>query len=117
MATSVRRQSLQWSKNSHSSNENRIHGAKTLLGAYDGSIRIIFYEGDEFYEWNGNAFIGGLKSKALVRIGFVDGEPFEAERFSWAKRVRDVEMDHDGAIWVIEDGPNGRLIKFTKPTE
>jgi len=26
-------------------------------------------------------------------------------------------MDHDGAIWVIEDGPNGRLIKFTKPTE
>ncbi|MDA8860517.1 PQQ-dependent sugar dehydrogenase [Planktomarina temperata] len=76
-----------------------------------------FYEGDEFYEWNGNAFIGGLKSKALVRIGFVDGEPFEAERFSWAKRVRDVEMDHDGAIWAIEDGPNGRLIKFTKPTE
>ena len=78
---------------------------------------LVFYEGDEFSEWNGNAFIGGLKSKALVRIGFDDGEPFEAERFSWAKRVRDVEMDHDGAIWVIEDGPNGRLIKFTKPTE
>ena len=78
---------------------------------------LVFYEGDEFSEWNGNAFIGGLKSKALVRIGFDDGEPFEAERFSWAKRVRDVEMDHDGAIWVIEDGPNGRLIKFIKPTE
>ena len=78
---------------------------------------LIFYEGDEFSEWKGNAFIGGLKSKALVRIGFVDGEPFKAERFSWAKRVRDVKMDHDGAIWVIEDGPNGRLIKFTKPTE
>ena len=78
---------------------------------------LVFYEGDEFSEWNGNAFIGGLKSKALVRIGFNNGEPFEAERFSWAKRVRDVEMDHDGAIWVIEDGPNGRLIKFIKPTE
>jgi glucose/arabinose dehydrogenase len=78
---------------------------------------LVFYEGDEFSEWKGNAFIGGLKSKALVRIGFDDGEPFEAERFSWAKRVRDVEMDHDGAIWVIEDGPNGRLIKFIKPTE
>ena len=78
---------------------------------------LIFYEGDEFSEWNGNAFIGGLKSKALVRIGFDNGEPFEAERFSWSKRVREVEMGHDGAIWVIEDGPNGRLIKFTKPTE
>ena len=78
---------------------------------------LVFYEGDEFSEWKGNAFIGGLKSKALVRIGFDDGEPFEAERFSWAKRVRDVEMDHDGAIWVIEDGSSGRLIKFTKPNK
>ena len=78
---------------------------------------LIFYEGDEFSEWNGNAFIGGLKSKALVRIGFNSGEPFEAERFSWSKRVREVEMGHDGAIWVLEDGSSGRLIKFTKPNE
>ena len=78
---------------------------------------LVFYEGDEFSEWKGNAFIGGLKSKALVRIGFDDGEPFEAERFSWSKRVREVEIDHDGAIWVLEDGPSGRLIKFTKPNK
>jgi glucose/arabinose dehydrogenase len=75
---------------------------------------LIFYEGDEFPEWKGNAFIGGLKSKALIRIGFNNGEPFEAERFSWSKRVREVEIDPDGAIWVLEDGPSGRLIKFTK---
>ena len=78
---------------------------------------LVFYEGDEFSEWKGNAFIGGLKSKALVRIGFNNGEPFEAERFSWSKRVREVEIDHDGAIWVLEDGPSGRLIKFTQPNE
>ena len=78
---------------------------------------LIFYDGAEFPEWNGNAFIGGLKSKALVRIGFNNGEPFEAERFSWSKRVREVEMGHDGAIWVLEDGSSGRLIKFTKPNE
>ena len=75
---------------------------------------LIFYEGDEFPEWTGNAFIGGLKSKALIRIGFNNGEPFEAERFSWSKRVREVETGPDGAIWVLEDGPSGRLIKFTK---
>ena len=78
---------------------------------------LIFYQGDEFSEWKGNAFIGGLKSKALVLIGFNNGKPFEAERFSWSKRVREVEMDHDGAIWVLEDGPSGRLIKFTKPNK
>ena len=75
---------------------------------------LIFYEGDEFSEWKGNAFIGGLKSRALVRIGFNNGEPFEAERFSWSKRVREVEIDDEGAIWVLEDGSSGRLIKFTK---
>ena len=58
-----------------------------------------------------------VKSKALVRIEFNNGEPFEAERFSWSKRVREVEMGHDGAIWVLEDGPSGRLIKFTKLNE
>ncbi|MDG2406843.1 MAG: PQQ-dependent sugar dehydrogenase, partial [Paracoccaceae bacterium] len=76
---------------------------------------LIFYAGDEFSEWKGNAFIGGLKSKALVRIGFNNKKPFEAERFSWSQRVREVEMGHDGTIWVLEDGPSGRLIKFTKP--
>jgi len=78
---------------------------------------LIFYEGEEFSEWNGNAFIGGLKSKALVRVGFDNDRPFEAERFSWSQRVREVEMDHVGAIWVLEDGLSGRLIKFIKPDE
>ena len=78
---------------------------------------LIFYEGDEFSEWNGDAFIGGLKSKALVRIGFNNEKPFEAERFNWSQRVREVEIGHDGSIWVLEDGPSGRLIKFTKPNE
>ena len=78
---------------------------------------LVFYEGDEFSEWNGDAFIGGLKSKALVRIGFNNEKPFEAERFNWSQRVREVEIGHDGSIWVLEDGPSGRLIKFTKPNE
>ena len=78
---------------------------------------LIFYEGEEFSEWKGNAFIGGLKSRALVRIGFNNGKPFEAERFGWSKRVREVEIDDDGAIWVLEDGSSGRLIKFTKPNK
>jgi glucose/arabinose dehydrogenase len=78
---------------------------------------LVFYEGNEFSEWNGNAFIGGLKSKALVRIDFHNGKPFEAERFSWSKRVREVELGSDGTIWVLEDGPSGRLIQFTKPKD
>ena len=76
---------------------------------------LFFYEGNEFSKWNGNAFIGGLKSKAMLRISFINGVPYEAERFSWSRRVREVEMSFKGAIWVLEDGRSGRLIQFTNP--
>ena len=78
---------------------------------------LVFYNGNEFPEWEGNAFIGGLKSRALIRIGFDDEKPFEAERFGWSQRVREVEIGHDGSIWVLEDGSNGRLILFKRPIE
>ena len=76
---------------------------------------LIFYDGDEFPQWQGHGFIGGLKSRALIRIAFDGNQAVEAERFEWAKRVRDVALAPDGSIWVIEDGNNGRLIRFTNP--
>ena len=76
---------------------------------------LIFYDGDEFPQWQGHGFIGGLKSRALIRIAFDGDQAVEAERFEWAKRVRDVALAPDGSIWVIEDGHNGRLIRFTNP--
>ena len=39
----------------------------------------------------------------------------EEERFSWRVRVRDVEVQKNGLIWVIEDGSDARLIKFSLP--
>ena len=79
--------------------------------------KIFFYQGDEFPDWNGDAFLGGLKGRALVRIEFKNDLPVEAERFSWSQRVRDVELGSDGAIWALEDGRSGRLIKFIKAHE
>ena len=76
---------------------------------------LIFYSGDEFKEWNGNAFVGGLKSRALIRIEIVGSIATEVERFEWGSRVREVEQGPDGSMWVLEDAPSGRLIKFTKP--
>ena len=76
---------------------------------------LIFYSGDEFKEWNGNAFVGGFKSRALIRIEIEGSTATEVERFEWGSRVREVEQGPDGSIWVLEDAPNGRLIKFTKP--
>jgi glucose/arabinose dehydrogenase len=81
---------------------------------------LIFYSGDEFPDWQGNAFIGGLSSESLVRVE-IDGDTArEAERFSMGRRIRAVEQGPDGAIWLLEDGRPGRggrgtLLKLTAP--
>ena len=73
-----------------------------------------FYKGSKFPEWNGDALVGGLKSRALIRIEFKKDGPEEAERFEWSKRVRDIKVSKDGFIWVLEDGEDARLLKFSK---
>jgi glucose/arabinose dehydrogenase len=81
---------------------------------------LLIYSGDEFPDWQGDAFIGGLSSQAIIRIEF-DGETArEAERLDMDTRIRAVEQGPDGALWVLEDesersGGEGRLLKLTAP--
>jgi len=74
---------------------------------------LIFYSGDLFPAWRGSAFIGGLASQALIRVSFEEDSAKEAERFLMDARIREVEQGPDGAIYVLEDGKGGRLLKLT----
>ena len=69
---------------------------------------LLFYSGSEFPEWRGDAFIGGLSSQSIVRVEFDGTKAREAERFAMGMRVRAVEQGPDGAIWILEDGREGR---------
>jgi aldose sugar dehydrogenase len=72
------------------------------------------YEGALFSGWKGNALIGGLSSEALVRVAIgADGTAAEAERYEWGARVREVEEGPDGAVYVLEDDAQGRLLRLT----
>jgi glucose/arabinose dehydrogenase len=65
-----------------------------------------------FAEWKGDALIGGLVSRALIHVD-LDGENAkEAERFKWGERIREVEQGPEGALYVLEDGSGGRLLKL-----
>jgi len=78
----------------------------------------VIYSGTMFPEWQGNGFIGGLSSKALVRVRFTEGGAVEAQRFDMGRRIREVEQGPDGALWLLEDernGAGGRLLKLTPP--
>ena len=76
---------------------------------------LMFYDGDLFPEWKGNAFIGGLGSEALIRVEIDGTNAREAERFEMGQRIREEEQGPDGAIWILEDGEGngGRLLKLT----
>lgn len=74
---------------------------------------LIIYNGSMFPAWQGNAFIGGLRSKSLIRIRIEGEQVKEVERFTMEKRIREVEQGADGAIWVLEDEKGGRLLRLT----
>ncbi|MDT3375774.1 PQQ-dependent sugar dehydrogenase [Labrys neptuniae] len=75
---------------------------------------LAFYSGKLFPQWRGSAFIGALRGEALVRIAFdsKDGAR-QADRWEMGARIRDVAVDRDGAIWLIEDASDGRLLRLT----
>lgn len=74
---------------------------------------LIIYKGDLFSSWKGNAIITGLSSQSIVRVTITGDTAKEAQRVSMGKRMRGIREDKEGAIWVIEDGPSGRLLKLT----
>jgi glucose/arabinose dehydrogenase len=77
---------------------------------------MMIYSGNMFPAWKGDAFIGGLSSKALLRIDLDGTSAKKGDQWPMGARIREAEQGRDGAIWLIEDGGSGsegRLIKLT----
>lgn len=76
---------------------------------------LIIYSGNMFPEWKGDAFIGGLSSEALIRVDIDGTNAAKGDQWDMGRRIREVEQGPDGALWLLEDGDGGRLLKLTKP--
>jgi glucose/arabinose dehydrogenase len=73
---------------------------------------MVIYSGDLFPQWRGSALVAGLASQALIQVD-IDGDTArEAARFNMGARIREVELDPQGAVWLLEDGDDGRLLKL-----
>jgi glucose/arabinose dehydrogenase len=73
-----------------------------------------FYSGKLRPEWEGQLLVANLGSMSLSRIEAVDANTAtELARYGMGARLRDIAETDDGAIWVIGDGPRGKLLKLT----
>lgn len=76
----------------------------------------LFYTGDMFPAWKGDALIANLKTMSIVRVamGGIDSRTGrEANRWDLGERLREIVQGPDGALYVLEDGENARLRKLT----
>lgn len=71
-----------------------------------------FYEGDRFPAWRGDLFVGGLASQQVTRLVMEDGRVTAEEWLSIGHRVRDVREGPDGAIYLITDEGNGKVLRI-----
>jgi glucose/arabinose dehydrogenase len=80
---------------------------------------IAFYEGRQFPSWKGNLFVSALAGKALIRLGLDHDRVVTEERLltELNARIRGVAEGPDGALYVLTDGNNGKIVKLTASAE
>ena len=76
-----------------------------------------FYTGNLFPAWRGNLFIGGHGTKDLVRLELNGEKVVGEERLltdlqPQREAIRDVRQGPDGAIYLLTDSKEGRLVKL-----
>jgi aldose sugar dehydrogenase len=74
---------------------------------------LIVYSGRLFPQWRGSAFLGALSGQALIRVALNGTEARKADQWDMGERIREVEQGPDGAIYLLQDKPGGRLLRLT----
>jgi aldose sugar dehydrogenase len=79
-----------------------------------GVSGMAFYDHARFPAWQKSLFIGALAQRNLIRLTLegdtVTGEERLLTGQGW--RIRDVRVGPDGAVYVVTDEPNGRIVKL-----
>ncbi len=75
---------------------------------------ITFYDGKLIPEWQNNLFVAALAGQHVSRLILKDNKVVGEERLlmDQHQRMRDVQEGPDGALWVVTDEADGRLIRI-----
>lgn len=73
---------------------------------------LMIYAGSRFGAWRGDAFLPALSGQGLARVDLSGTRARKADFWPLGARVREVEQGPDGLIYLLEDGPAGRLLRL-----
>lgn len=73
-----------------------------------------FYTGDMLAPWKGNLFLGALVGTSLIRLELDGDRVVREERLlpGRGERIRDVEQGPDGALYLLVDADEGKLLRL-----
>jgi glucose/arabinose dehydrogenase len=81
---------------------------------------LTYYNADLFPKWKGSIFASGLNPSFVSRLTLNGDKVTGEERFKFSdranERYRDINVGPDGAIYLLTDGPNARLLKVAPKT-
>src|SRR4051794_7320492 len=73
---------------------------------------LLVYSGDLFPQWKGDALIGALSGQALIRVDIDGDQARKADQWDMGARIRAVDQGPRGEVYLLEDGPGGRLLRL-----
>lgn len=76
----------------------------------------LVYSGAHFAGWRGSFLVGGLSSKAIIRITLDGDRIANEERIDMKRRIRDLLQMPDGSLLAIVDDKRGDLLRVTTVT-
>jgi glucose/arabinose dehydrogenase len=74
---------------------------------------LLFYSGKMFPQWTGDALIGSLSGKVLLRVRIRGDQATALDQWDMGERIRFIAEGPDGSVYLLEDGPGGRLLRLT----
>ncbi|SNS99694.1 PQQ-dependent sugar dehydrogenase [Sphingopyxis indica] len=73
---------------------------------------LAWYGGTLYPGWQNSLLMGALSGEGLIRMA-IDGEALhKSDRWDFGERIREVEVNEDGSVWLLTDGKDGRLVKL-----
>lgn len=81
-----------------------------------GPSGFAIYRGELFPEWQGDLFVGALVDREVRRLVLKDGRITSEQSVfpEIRERIRDIRVGPEGALYIVTDGANGRIIKVSK---